>query len=121
MLDTRHALMRARFVLCLVGGLIWCAAAVSCARIVERYPAAAIKREPDHTEAKKYRPPPGAECRSRRTVDENTDEPCDSDAPPSWPAWSDPRPPGVCYALDEPCEGVPDHVAYLTFDDGPID
>lgn len=121
MLDSRQALSRVRIVLCLVGGLIWCAASFGCARIVHRYSAAEkAEAHAKETEAK-YRPPKGAECRSRQDIDENVDEPCESDTPPEWPAWSDPQPPGVCYTLDEPCEGVADHVAYLTFDDGPTD
>src|ERR1700755_2292073 len=112
MLDSRHAFVRARAVLCLVGGLIWCASALGCARIVKRYPAAEQSNAGVKAKSEaKYRPPKGAECRSRQDIDENTDEPCESDTTPAWPAWSDQQPPGVCYTVDEPCEGVADHVA----------
>jgi peptidoglycan/xylan/chitin deacetylase (PgdA/CDA1 family) len=47
---------------------------------------------------------------------------CDAGpSPKSWQEWTDNAPPGVCYELYKACAGLPDHVAYLTFDDGPID
>jgi peptidoglycan/xylan/chitin deacetylase (PgdA/CDA1 family) len=108
-----------------LGGLIACATAQGCARIVKRYPPEAdkppAKVEPEPK--KKYRPPPDAECRTRQDLDEDgpSDDACDTETSPDWSAWSERQPPGVCYVLDEPCEGVEDYVAYLTFDDGPSD
>jgi peptidoglycan/xylan/chitin deacetylase (PgdA/CDA1 family) len=106
----------------LLGGLIACAAAQGCARIVKRYPPEPDKpATSEKSDAKKYRPPAGAECRVRQDLDEDSHTGCDSDTAPDWAAWSERQPPGLCYVLDEPCEGVADHVAYLTFDDGPSD
>jgi peptidoglycan/xylan/chitin deacetylase (PgdA/CDA1 family) len=121
---TRMILQRARVVaLCVTSGLMMGIAAQGCARIVKRYPPDA-GRPPAHTESdKKFRPPAGAECRGpRELLDAGTvEEACDAATPPQWPAWSELQPPGLCYTVDEPCEGVADYVAYLTFDDGPSD
>lgn len=37
------------------------------------------------------------------------------------PVWTNARPAGTCYEADQAWPGLRDHVAYLTFDDGPID
>jgi peptidoglycan/xylan/chitin deacetylase (PgdA/CDA1 family) len=101
-----------------------CAAAQGCAVIVKRYPPDAGQSAEPTVPKKKFRPPPGAECQAPRELldaGSGAQADCDPATAPGWPAWSDQQPPGLCYALDEPCEGVADHVAYLTFDDGPSD
>jgi peptidoglycan/xylan/chitin deacetylase (PgdA/CDA1 family) len=105
----------------LISGLITCAAAQGCARIVKRYPPDAKQSMTPVASNKKYRPPPGAECRAQSEFDVGSEDACDPGTTPEWSAWSDSRPPGLCYVVDEPCEGLADHVAYLTFDDGPSD
>ncbi len=108
----------------LIGVLLSCTLAFGCARIVKRYPPDAGRpATPKKSDEKKYRPPSGAECRDRQDpLDAGApEEACDAATPPGWPAWSELLPPGLCYVLDEPCEGVADYVAYLTFDDGPSD
>jgi len=115
---------RAHLVALVVGGLISSVAAQGCAVIVKRAPPDAEQSPAPAVSDKKFRPPPGAKCRvSREWLDAGAGAQADCDAatPPEWSAWSDSQPPGLCYALDEPCEGVADHVAYLTFDDGPSD
>jgi peptidoglycan/xylan/chitin deacetylase (PgdA/CDA1 family) len=49
--------------------------------------------------------------------------PSDSPAPAysTCPVWTHARPAGACYEADEAWPGLRDHMAYLTFDDGPID
>lgn len=102
--------------------VIACVAAYGCARIEKRYPPDAGDKTTPTVPEVKYEPPPGAECRERREVlEEDAREPCEVETAADWLAWTERQPPGVCYVVDEPCEGLADHVAYLTFDDGPSD
>jgi peptidoglycan/xylan/chitin deacetylase (PgdA/CDA1 family) len=125
MQNTPHTVLltqRARLVTSyLVGGWIACTAAQGCAVIIKRHPPDAESSPTPAVSEKKFRPPPGAECRASRDPFDAGSEDCEAEVAPTWPAWSEQRPPGLCYAVDEPCEGVADHVAYLTFDDGPSD
>lgn len=111
-----HSIRYSLTLACLIG----CIAAQGCARIVERDPTRAQGASAQAKSNIAYRAPDGAECGARVVVDESDDGACDTGTPP-WAAWTDQRPPGVCYVVDEPCDGVSDHVAYLTFDDGPSD
>ena len=69
--------------------------------------------------------PPGARCRGTtapavvQLSAESSQQRCEPASQVL--AWSRLRPPGLCYELNAPCPGVPDHHAYLTFDDGPSD
>lgn len=98
--------------------------AAGCGRVIKRYPAGVHSMTP--TAAAKIELPPGARCRPDPALtalsDEQGDTRCrDASGSGAWPEWSDAQPAGLCYTLDGPCDGVDDHVAYLTFDDGPSD
>jgi hypothetical protein len=108
---------------CAAALVVSCVAAYGCARIEKRYPPEPEQPATPVAKSKmRFKPPPDAECRERQELEEeDVQEPCDAETPPDWPTWTERQPPGLCYVLDEPCEGVADHVAYLTFDDGPSD
>jgi peptidoglycan/xylan/chitin deacetylase (PgdA/CDA1 family) len=93
----------------------------ACGRVIHQEPPA----KPDAAEPAdpvEVDLPAGARCRSADAQPDiwpGAEASCTAD--PTWPTWSEVEPPGICYELDKPCAGLDDHVAYLTFDDGPVD
>ena len=98
-------------------------AAMGCGRVVKRDPA--TEQEPTELEVVL---PAGAVCSSGErdpwagAVAKEPESSCAQETSgKAWPLWTNATPPGICYELHKRCSGLPDHVAYLTFDDGPAD
>jgi peptidoglycan/xylan/chitin deacetylase (PgdA/CDA1 family) len=99
----------------LVASVLLAFAASSCARVVKRMPA---RSQPAAGTSLPAKPdaglPPGARCLESPQPDTEPEDPaCPSDGVLA--------PPGLCYDDGAQCPGVDDHVALLTFDDGPSD
>lgn len=98
--------------------------ASGCGRVVKLQPPEQMQDDPAF-ELPEVLPPSGRclpdQSASIELFSAGEDQACDHAAAESWAAWSDEEPPGLCYALSDRCPGLEDHVAYLTFDDGPID
>jgi len=100
--------------------------AAGCGRVIKRYPTPGAGSSATPTAASQVELPPGARCRPANaqpwdTLDPDAAADSCSGGPIGSPAWSVKQPPGLCYTLNAPCDGLEDHIAYLTFDDGPSD
>lgn len=120
---SRHRSVRGRLVLASALIALPLPAAIGCGRVVKL--DRVTEQEPTELEVVL---PAGAVCRSGEgdpwagavaTVPEASCAPGVSGK--AWPLWTNETPPGICYELHKRCSGLLDHVAYLTFDDGPAD
>jgi peptidoglycan-N-acetylmuramic acid deacetylase len=97
---------------------------LGCGRVVKLTPPAAPPQQEPDAGTVGLPLPEGAACLPE---DSRFELPALSDmggatyAPGTCPVWTNARPPGACYDASKPWYGLPDHKAYLTFDDGPID
>jgi peptidoglycan/xylan/chitin deacetylase (PgdA/CDA1 family) len=122
---SRHGSARGRIVLASALIVLPLPAAMSCGRVIKLEQAA----EQESIELEVVLPA-GAVCATGEgdpgawaDAVAQEPEPSCTQVPSSkaWPLWTNATPPGICYELHKRCSGLPDHVAYLTFDDGPAD
>jgi peptidoglycan/xylan/chitin deacetylase (PgdA/CDA1 family) len=97
---------------------------LGCGRVVKLTPPGSAPQPSDAGDTVEMQLPPSAVCLPHAggfdsaSLVSATPE---AYAASSCQVWTSARPAGVCYDADKTWPGLRDHVAYLTFDDGPID